>query len=100
MKTVYDLRGVHPGASDDAVKAAFRAAAKSHHPISILATQKLCFDSGELRLPMLSCAIQNDGRLTTGGWLPTIEGWRSNVKGFGRRGCTSSFPERSTVLSA
>jgi curved DNA-binding protein CbpA len=32
MKTVYDLRGVHPGASDDAVKAAFRAAAKSHHP--------------------------------------------------------------------
>lgn len=32
MKTVYDLLGVHPGASDDAVKAAFRAAAKLHHP--------------------------------------------------------------------
>jgi curved DNA-binding protein CbpA len=32
MKTIYDLLGVHPGAADDAVKAAFRAAAKLHHP--------------------------------------------------------------------
>jgi DnaJ family protein A protein 2 len=32
MKTIYDLLGVHPGATDDAVKAAFRAAAKLHHP--------------------------------------------------------------------
>jgi curved DNA-binding protein CbpA len=32
MMTIYDLLGVHPGATDDAVKAAFRAAAKLHHP--------------------------------------------------------------------
>ena len=93
MKTVYDLLGIRPDASTEAVKKAFHAAVKLHHPDHHPGEPDAPF---RFRQIAAAYAILRDAKRRG---LMT-DGWRSNVNGFGRSGCTSSFPERSMASSA